>query len=143
MRLQGEDLARREAMVTLTKTGWGNDNPAYRQMFTSLYIPGGSAEQLGWWNDLQRVSTSPQNAERLQRAISTIDVSALLPQVTVPTLVAHARHDHVIAVTAGRELAEGIPGAQYLELDSENHVLLEHEPAWPTFVAAARDFLRG
>jgi pimeloyl-ACP methyl ester carboxylesterase/AraC-like DNA-binding protein len=143
VRLQGEDLARREAMVTLTRTGWGSDNPAYRQMFTSLYIPGGSAEQLGWWNDLQRISTSPQNAERLQRAISTIDVTALLPQVRVPTMVAHARHDHVIAVTAGRELAEGITGARYLELESENHVLLEHESAWPTFVAAAREFLHG
>lgn len=142
LRLNGEDLARREAMVTLTRTGWGSDNPAYRQMFTSLYIPGGSAEQLGWWNDLQRVSTSPANAERLQRALSTIDVTALLPHVTVPTLVAHAKRDHVIPVDAGRQLAQGILGARYLELDSENHVLLEHEPAWPTFITAARQFLR-
>lgn len=143
LRLKGEDLARREAMVTLTRTGWGSDNPAYRQMFTSLYIPGGSAEQLGWWNDLQRVTTSPTNAERLQRALSTIDVTALLPDVEVPTLVAHARRDHVIPVEAGRELAQGIRGSRYLELDSENHVLLEHEPAWRTFVAAIREFLRG
>jgi pimeloyl-ACP methyl ester carboxylesterase/AraC-like DNA-binding protein len=143
VRLKGDDLARREAMVTLTRTGWGSDNPAYRQMFTSLYIPGGSAEQLGWWNDLQRVSTSPDNAERLQRAISTIDVTALLAHVRVPTLVAHASRDHVIPVTAGKELAEGIPGARYIELDSENHVLLQHERAWPTFITAARDFLRG
>ena len=143
LRLEGEDLARREAMVTLTRTGWGSDNPAYRQMFTSLYIPGGSAEQLGWWNDLQRVSTSPINAERLQRALSTIDVADLLPRVTVPTLVAHAKRDHVIPVDAGKQLAQGIPGARYLELDSENHVLLDHEPAWPTFMAAARQFLRG
>ena len=57
-------------MVTLTRTGWGSDNPAYRQMFTGLYIPGGSAEQLGWWNELQRVSTSPINAERLQRVLA-------------------------------------------------------------------------
>ena len=142
LRLQGEDLARREAMVTLTRTGWGSDNPAYRQMFTSLYIPGGSAEQLDWWNDLQRVSTSPNNAERLQRALATIDVSVMLPHVTVPTLVAHATRDHVIPLEAGKELADGIPGAQYLELDSGNHVLLEHEPAWSTFMAAARQFLR-
>lgn len=143
LRLTGEDLARREAMVTLSRTGWGSDNPAYRQMFTSLYIPGGSAEQLGWWNDLQRVSTSPANAERLQRVLGTIDVTGLLPRVTVPTLVAHARRDHVIPVEAGKQLANGIPGAQYLELDSENHVLLEHEPAWSTFMAAVRVFLRG
>ena len=143
LRLEGEDLARRQAMVTLTRTGWGSDNPAYRQMFTGLYIPGGSAEQLGWWNELQRISTSPDNAVRLQHALSTIDVAAMLPQVTVPTLVAHARRDHVIAFEAGRQLADGIKGARFLELDSDNHVLLEEEPAWHSFVAASRDFLGG
>jgi len=143
LRLHGDDLARREAMVTLTRTGWGSDNPAYRQMFTSLYIPGGTAEQLGWWNELQKISTSPANAERLQRALSTIDVTALLPYVTVPTLVAHATRDHVIPADAGRQLAHGIPGAKFLELDSENHVLLEYELAWTTFITAVRQFLRG
>ncbi len=141
LRLKGDDLIRREAMVTLTRTGWGSDNPAYRQMFTSLYIPGGTAEQLGWWNELQKVSTSPANAVRLQRALATIDVTAMLDKVTVPTLVAHAKRDNVIPVEAGRQLARGIPGAKFLELDSDNHVLLEHEPAWHAFVAATRRFL--
>lgn len=142
LRLEGEDLARREAMVTLTRTGWGSDNPAYRQMFTSLYIPGGTAEQLGWWNELQRVSTSPLNAERLQRVLSTVDVTALLKQVTVPTLVAHARRDHVIPFEAGRQLADGILGSVFVELDSQNHVLLEHEPAWQHFLSVSREFFR-
>lgn len=142
LRFKGEDLARREAMVTLTETGWGSDNPAYRQMFTSLYIPGGTAEQLGWWNELQKVSATPANAARLQRAFSRIDVTSLLGQVTVPTLVAHARSDQVIAFAVGKELAAGIPGATFLELDSANHVLLEHEPAWEHFVTAMRRFLR-
>ena len=142
LRLQGEELARREAMVTLTRTGWGSDNPAYRQMFTGLYIPGGSAEQLGWWNELQRVSTSPLNAERLQRVLGTIDVTPLLGQVTVPTLVAHARRDQIISFEAGRQLAEGIRGSTFLELDSENHILLESEPAWQQFLKASAEFLR-
>lgn len=142
LRLEGDDLARREAMVTLTRTGWGSDNPAYRQMFTSLYIPGGTPEQLGWWNELQRVSTSPENAERLQRVLSTVDVTALLEQVTAPTLVAHARNDHVIPFEAGRELAEAIPGSKFLALDSDNHVLLEHESAWQEFLTVVRKFLR-
>ena len=142
LRLKGEDLARREAMVTLTQTGWGSDNPAYRQMFTGLYIPGGTPEQLGWWNELQKVSTTPANAVQLQRVLGAIDVTELLPQVTVPTLVAHARNDHVIAFEAGRELADGIPGAKFVELDSFNHVLLEHEPAWGRFLGAMRHFLR-
>lgn len=141
LRLEGEELARRQAMVTLSRTGWGSDTPVFRQMFTSLYIPGGTPEQLGWWNELQRVSTSPQNAERLQMALAGIDVTEMLSSVQVRTLVAHAIHDHVIPVELGRELAHGIPGAQFLELDSENHVLLEHEPAWPEFIQAFRAFL--
>lgn len=141
LRLEGDDLARRQAMVTLTRTGWGSNNPAYRQMFTSLYIPGGTAEQLGWWNELQRVSTSPENAERLQLALAAIDVSEMLSSVKGRTLVAHATRDNVIQVEAGRELAKGIPGAEYVELDSDNHVLLEHEPAWDEFMKVFRAFL--
>lgn len=142
-RLEGDDLARREAMVVLTRTGWGSDNPAYRQMFTSLYIPGGTPEQAEWYNELQRVSASPRNAERLQHVLSTIDVRPLLAQVTVPTLVLHAKNDHVIPISAGRELAAGIPGAKFVELDSQNHVLLDHEPAWPQFLALVRSFFAG
>jgi pimeloyl-ACP methyl ester carboxylesterase len=143
LRLKGDDLARRQAMVTLSRTGWGSETPAFRQMFTSLYIPGGTPEQLGWWDELQRVSTSPENAERLQLALGTIDVSEMLSSVEVPTLVAHATRDHVIPIEAGRELARGIPGSQFVELDSENHVLLEHEPAWSEFLQTFRAFLRG
>ena len=141
LRLQGEDLARREAMVTLTQTGWGSDNPAYRQMFTGLYIPGGTPEQLGWWNELQKVSTTPANAVRLQRVLATIDVSRLLAEVTVPTLVAHARNDHVVGFEVGKELAAGIPGSVFVALDSANHVLLEHETAWRHFLITMRRFL--
>lgn len=143
LRLSGEELARREAMVTLTRTGWGSDNPAYRQMFTSLFIPGGTPEQLGWWNELQKVSASPANAVRLQQVLGTVDVLPLLQRVTVPTLVAHAKRDHVIPFEAGRQLAEGIPGSVFVALDSENHVLLEHEPAWQAFLGASREFFRG
>jgi pimeloyl-ACP methyl ester carboxylesterase/AraC-like DNA-binding protein len=141
LRLQGEDLARREAMVTLTQTGWGSDNPAYRQMFTGLYIPGGTAEQLGWWDELQKVSTTPANAVLLQRVLANIDVTDMLKAVTVPTLVAHARNDHVISFEAGKELAAGIPGSCLVPLESANHVLLEHEPAWQHFLTAMRRFL--
>ena len=142
-RLEGDELARREAMAVLTRTGWGSDNPAFRQMFTSLYIPDGTAEQAQWYNELQRVSASPENAERLQHVLGTIDVRPMLAKVTVPTLVLHAKNDHVIPVTAGRELAAGIPGAKFVELDSQNHVLLEHEPAWPQFLKLVRAFFSG
>lgn len=141
VRCSGEELARREAMVTLTRTGWGSDTSAFRQIFANLYIPGGSPEQVAWWTELQRISTSPANAERLQRALSTINVEDLLAQVTVPTLIAHATRDHVVPFQCGEQLAAGIQGSRFVRLESENHVLLQGEPAWFDFLGAMRDFL--
>jgi DNA-binding SARP family transcriptional activator/pimeloyl-ACP methyl ester carboxylesterase len=135
------EIAQREAMLTLVREGWGQDNPAFRQVFTSWYIPDGSLEQMRWWNDLQRISTSPDNAVRLMIDLGNIDVTRLLPQVTVPTLVLHSRDDAAVPFAAGRELATSIPGAQFLPLNSRNHVILEQEPAWPQFLDEIRSFL--
>ena len=135
------EIARREAMLTLVREGWGQDNPAFRQIFTSWYIPDGSPEQWRWWNDLQRISTSPENAARLMIDLGKIDVSHLLAQVSVPTLVLHSVNDAAVPFAAGRELASSIPGARFLPLDSCNHVILDHEPAWPRFLEEIRTFL--
>jgi pimeloyl-ACP methyl ester carboxylesterase/AraC-like DNA-binding protein len=136
-----EEIARREAMLTLTELGWGKDNPAYRQVFTSFYIPGANAEQTGWFNELQRRSTSPENAVRLMRVLSAIDVRHLLELVRHPTLVLHARGDQAIPFEEGELLANRIPGARFVPLDSDNHILLENEPAFRRFVDEVRDFL--
>ena len=136
-----EESARREAMITLTDIGWGADNPAYRQLFTNLYIPGASAEQADWFTEVQRISASTENSVRIQRVLSQIDVRHLLGEVRVPTLVAHARNDQVVPFAAGEGLAAKIPGAQFVPLEGSNHILLGSEPAWPAFTAAMRDFL--
>lgn len=138
-----EEVARREALMTLTEVGWGNDHPTYRQIFTNLYIPQGSPEQISWWNEMQRVSTSPANAVKLQRALSVIDVRDLLPKMTIPTLIFHSRDDQVVPFAAGEYLARHIPNATFVPLEGENHILLEKEPGWQEFVRGARDFLRG
>ncbi len=135
------EVARREAMQTLVREGWGQDNPAFRQIFTSWYIPDGSLEQWRWWNDLQRISTSPENAALLMNDLGKIDVTHLLPQVTVPTLVLHSVHDAAVPFASGRELASAIPRARFVPLDSRNHVILEQEPAWPRFLEEIRGFL--
>jgi len=135
------EIARREAMSTLVLQGWGQDNPAFRQVFTSCYIPDGSTEQMTWWNDLQRISTSPQNAVRLMADLGNINVMDVLPRVTTPTLVLHSRHDAAVPFSAGRELATLIPGARFVPLDSRNHVILEQEAAWPRFLSEIRSFL--
>lgn len=135
------EIERREAMVTLTREGWGQNNPAFRQMFTTLFFPEGSQDEIHWFNELQRRSTSPENAVRLQRAFAEIDVRDLLAKVTVPTLVLHARDDAVIPFSAGRGLATNIPGAEFVALESRNHLLLEGEPAWSRAIDSIRAFL--
>jgi len=128
-------------MYTLVGFGWGQDNPAFRQMFTSLYFPNATAEQAKWFNELQRISASPEGAQRLQRTLSQIDVRHLLRKVQTPTLVMHCRDDAVIPFEAGRILARHIPGARFVALDSPNHLVLGDEPAWPKLVGHLREFL--
>lgn len=135
------EIARREAMMTLVLQGWGQDNPAFRQVFTSYYIPDGTPEQMKWWNDLQRICTSPANAVRLMRELGNIDVRHLMPRVVTPTLVMHSRNDAAVPFAAGRELAALIPGARFVPLESRNHLILEQEAAWPRFLSEIRGFL--
>lgn len=130
-----------EAIIELMRHGWGRDNPAFRQVFTSRFVPDGTREQLEWWNDLCRKSATPETAVALLRARAEIEVSGILRDVRTPTLVAHCREDVVVPIAEGRLLAAEIPGAQFVELDSRNHVLLEHEPAWRRFCEAVGEFL--
>lgn len=131
-----------QAMVDLARSDWGNDNPTFRQVFTSRFIPGGSPEQLQWFNELCLKTTTGEIAARLFEARAVMDISAILGEVRTPTLVIHARDDQMCPVAEGRLLATGIPGAQFVELDSRNHVLLEHEPAWQRFQEAVLAFVQ-
>jgi pimeloyl-ACP methyl ester carboxylesterase len=115
-------------MTTLMQQGWGRDNPAFRRLFTALYVPDGTHEQQQWFDDLQRVATSPDSAVRLQHATGAIDVRDLLPRVTAPSLVLHARDDAVVPFGNGRALAATVPGARFVPLPGRNHLLLEHGP---------------
>ncbi len=130
------------AMLTLMRLGWGQENPAFRQLFTSQFIPGATKEQADWYNELQRVSTSAENAVRNSQASGDIDVTELLGKVTVPTLVMHAREDVRVPFDAGRRMAAGIPGARFVPLQSRNHLILESEPAFGRFLEEIRTFLR-
>ncbi len=132
---------REEALLQLISDGWGRDNPAFRQVFTSMFLPGGTPEQVDWFNELQRRTTSPHIAVRLEEEFGDIDVRAEARLIGCPTLVLHARHDEVIPFQAGRGLAATVPGARFVSLDSPNHVLLETEPAWPRFLDEVRSFL--
>ena len=132
---------RADMFLGLIRLGWGQDNPAFRQVYTTLFIPRGTPDQMAWLNDLQRISTSPELAAAMQAASFSLDVTNLARQITAPTLVLHAEHDALVPFDEGRYLAAAIPGARFVPLPGENHVLLEDEPAWPRFLAEVHRFL--
>jgi pimeloyl-ACP methyl ester carboxylesterase/DNA-binding CsgD family transcriptional regulator len=131
-----------QAMVDLARSDWGNDNPTFRQVFTSRFIPEGTPEQIRWFNDLCLKTTTGEIAAQLFDARAVVDISSALSEVRTPTLVIHARGDVIVSIEEGRFLASGIPGAEFVELDSRNHVLLEHEPAWQRFQQAVLAFMQ-
>jgi pimeloyl-ACP methyl ester carboxylesterase len=137
-----EEIEQSEAFLTLMRQGWGQENPAFRQLFTSLFLPGGTPEQMQWHNDLQRVTTSPTNAVRIRQAVDELDVTDLLPKVRVPTLVLHCRDDAVQPFDEGRRLAAGIKGSRFVPLEGRNHLILESDPSWERLVGEIRNFLR-
>lgn len=143
LRATTDEADQAEAMLTLMRTGWGQENPAFRQMFTSLFIPDGTVEQMGWFNDLQRKTTSPENAARIRRVSDTLDVRSALSQVSVPTLVLHCRDDAVQPIDEGRLLAAGMPNARFVGIEGRNHLVLEGDPGWPVFKHEVESFLAG
>jgi pimeloyl-ACP methyl ester carboxylesterase/DNA-binding CsgD family transcriptional regulator len=136
-------LEEARTLLNLIRIGWGRENPAFRQVFTSLFIPDGTLEQFRWFNELHQASSSPENAARLAEAFSGIDVTALAAQVTVPTLVMHRRHDSAVPFEEGRLVAGLIPNARFVPLEGRNHLLLGGEPALEQFIAELDDFLAG
>src|SRR5215813_6479389 len=135
-----DEIARSAAMGTLMRQDWGKDNPAFRQLFTAFFVPEATHEQMDWLNELQRKTVSPENAARLYEVFANIDVSAMLHKVTTPTLVLHAHGDQMVPHRCGREISEGIPGARFITLESSNHLLLAHEPAFVRLLDEVRRF---
>lgn len=125
----------------LIRQGWGSDNAAYRQWFTSQFIPGATTEQARWFNDLEKDSASPEVAERMATVNAHVDVSDLLPQIDTPTLVFHCRGDIRVPFERGQEIAGAIPGATFVPLESQNHIFLANEPAHREFFKEVASFL--
>ncbi|WP_226577670.1 alpha/beta hydrolase [Acuticoccus sediminis] len=136
-----EEQARREAVLTLTELGWGTDNPAYRHIFSQTFMPDAGPGELAWFDEFQRQTTSPRNAARFQDAFGYIDVRDRLGEVRTPTIVLHSKYDQRIPLEHGRAVAAGIPDAHFVPLESRNHVLVDHEPAWRVCLDAVGQFL--
>lgn len=130
-----------EAMATLIETGWARDDPTFRQLFTNSLVPDATREELNHLNELQRTTATPQGAARLFRAIHSMDVTEIAPTITVPTLVLHSRDEPGVPYHAGREMAKLIPGARFIGLESNNHILMAREPAYQQFKLELFSFL--
>lgn len=136
-----EERLQTETLINVIRVGWGKENPAFRQLFTTRLIPEGTEEQKEWLNELARSSATPENAAAMEEACYRIDVTDLAQRVTAPTLILHSRDDVAMPFEEGRLLAALIPDARFVPLDSRNHILLEDEPAWPRFLAEVHAFL--
>jgi pimeloyl-ACP methyl ester carboxylesterase/DNA-binding CsgD family transcriptional regulator len=130
-------------MSKLFELGWGTDNRSFRQVFANQFLPGGSLELLEAYDELQRQSATAADAVRILQVSSQLDVTALAPRVSCPTLVMHARGDARVPFEEGRLFASLIPGARFVPLASRNHVLLEDEPGWGQFLEELEAFLPG
>ncbi len=139
--LSAEQIEEEQLMISLMRVGWGRENPAFRQVFAMQMFPNATAEQLHALEEQMRISVSPNNAVRLESEMHRIDVRELAAQVKVPTLILHSREDEAVPFEEGRLLASLIPKAQFVALESKNHLLIEREPAWAKFVTAIRGFL--
>jgi pimeloyl-ACP methyl ester carboxylesterase/DNA-binding CsgD family transcriptional regulator len=139
--LTEEQVEEEKLMISLMRVGWGRENPAFRQVFAMQLFPDASAEHIRALEEQMRLSVSPKNAVRLESEMHRIDVRDSAQQITVPALVLHSREDQAVPFEEGRLLASLIPGAQFVALESKNHVLREDEAAWPKFVEAVRGFL--
>jgi pimeloyl-ACP methyl ester carboxylesterase/DNA-binding CsgD family transcriptional regulator len=130
-----------DAVIAAIRAGWNAPDPTFRRVFSALFLPHGTPEQMAWYEELLRSSTSAENAVRLIEARGSLDVRRLAHKVRARTLVIHARDDRVVPVEEGRLLAALIPGARLILLESANHILLADEPAWQYFVSELYAFL--
>jgi len=140
-RRSAPEVEQSRMLIDLMRVGWGGTVPAFRQVFSSTYIPSAGEEQKRWYDELQQVSSSGEMAQRLWSSRTEIDISDVARRVTQPALVLHARHDRGVPYEEGRRLASLLPDACLVTLESDNHILQEHEPSWQVFVAEVRAFL--
>ncbi len=136
-----EEIALDEAFQALIKVGWERPTPEFRRVFTSLMIPDATEEQMRWLDELQRMATTADTAMLAREQRKLADVRHLLPELDLPTLVIHSRGDRMNNFEEARYLAAHIRGARLVALESENHIVLEDEPAWPVLLAEVTAFL--
>jgi pimeloyl-ACP methyl ester carboxylesterase/DNA-binding CsgD family transcriptional regulator len=138
---EGDRLLEEEAYRSMIRAGWAKEDPMFRRVFTTIFIPDATEEQMRWFDDLQRMSTSPANALASRIARQQVDIANDLSRITAPTLILQSEGDRSTTFDNAVDVSAAIPGARLVPLDSRNHILLADEPAWSTFVTEVAAFL--
>jgi pimeloyl-ACP methyl ester carboxylesterase len=112
-----EDVDR---LRTYIRTRWGEGGSLSASFASRLQQPGVAA----WLAHAERIGGSPGAAMALWNMNQAIDVRDVLPILQTESLVMHAARDRVIDVAHGRQLAEAIQGARYVEIDAIDHIPL-------------------
>jgi pimeloyl-ACP methyl ester carboxylesterase/DNA-binding CsgD family transcriptional regulator len=136
-----EGWAEEETYRSMIRVGWAKEDPGFRRVFTNQFIPDATEDQMRWFDELQRMSTSPANAVASRIARQAVDIAAELPSITAPTVVLQARGDRATTFDNAVSVSALIPGARLIPLESRNHILLADEPAWTTFMREVTAFL--
>lgn len=136
-----EPSERELAFRAMIRAGWAQEDPLFRRVFTNMFIPDATEQQMGWYDELQRMSTSTDNAVASRLARQEVDMTDALPAIRAPTLVLHARHDAGVPFADAALSASLIPDARLVPLESRNHILLADEPAWSVLVEEVRRFV--
>lgn len=135
------EIEKARVMLDIARLGWAQEGHAFLRAWASVFQPGGTAEHMRCWGELQKASAEAETAVELLRSTWESDVLDTAERLRCRTLIMHAERDAVAPVHEGRLLAGRIPGARYVLLDSENHILLAQEPAWTRFLSEMRSFL--
>ena len=134
-------LERARVLLELLRLGWGRESHAFLQVWACQFQPGGTLEHLRSWSEQMRAATSADTAERLMAISYDLDMTQAAQRIQCPVLVVHPERDMVVPIEEGRALAGLIHDCRFVQLDSENHMLLADEPAWPHFLDEVRRFL--
>jgi pimeloyl-ACP methyl ester carboxylesterase/DNA-binding CsgD family transcriptional regulator len=135
------EVQKARANVELARLGWGQEGHPYLQVFASRSQPGGPSDNLRTWCEQQRATTSAETAIRMFQIAWQTDVRETARKLKCPALIVHPDRDLSVPIEQGRLLASLIPNSRFVQLDSENHVPLAHEPAWSQLIAEVQHFL--
>ena len=126
----------------MIRVGWAKEDPVFRRVFTSRFIPDATEEQMRWFDDLQRMSTSPANAVASRIARQQVDIEDELPgsrrrrSSSRPSATGRRRSTTRSSVVVARSR---VPASSRSR--AANHILLADEPAWRVFIDEVAAFL--